>query len=132
MGELLEEAEQAIDPVLIELCRLRLALLLDCRSEQARRSRYAQAAGLTESRIEMLDRWVTSPAFSNREKICLEFTEQFLLAPDEITIGQRVALEETLGTAGAALEFAQAIHVFESYQRLLGTYGAVQEHSEPR
>ena len=53
-----------VSPVLLELCRLRVAQILGCESELQRRSAAAQAAGLSEETIAALDDWRTSERFS--------------------------------------------------------------------
>ena len=49
-----EAAWDAVDPVLLELCRLRVAMLLGCAEELAARTPAAVAAGLDEDTIAVL------------------------------------------------------------------------------
>ncbi len=72
---------RALDPVLLELCRLRIAQILGCTAELQRRSAPALAAGLTEERIAALDDWAARAAFSAAEYAGLRLSEKFVLDP---------------------------------------------------
>jgi hypothetical protein len=72
------------DPVLLELCRLRMATLLGATESLRQRSAAASQAGLTEERIAQLASWPTSPLFSERERACLAFAEMFLFDPGSV------------------------------------------------
>ena len=110
-------AWEAVDPVLLELCRLRLAMLLGCPAELASRTAAAVAAGFDEARVEVLSRWPTSPLFGPRERACLAFAEQFVIdvaGLDDATAG---AVREELGEQGL-VDFVNALLVVEQRQRL--------------
>lgn len=114
-------AEEAGDVVILELCRLRMAKLLNCSTEMSARGRAAQTAGLTELKISALDHWPTSEQFSFSERACLEFAEQFVMDPNLLTVTQRQQIQEALGaTKQQLIDFVFALHVFESYQRVQG------------
>lgn len=109
-----EAAWGAVDPVLLELCRLRIATLLDCRSEADVRT---AAAGLDEAMIAELPAWPSSPRFDARQRACLAFCEQFVIdvagMPDDLAL----AVVDHLGEAGART-FTAALLVVEQRQRL--------------
>jgi alkylhydroperoxidase family enzyme len=110
-------AWDSVDPVLLELCRLRLAMLLECTVEFASRTPAAVAAGLDEERVELLSRWPTSPQFGSRERACLAFAEQFVIdvaGLDDATTG---AVREHLGEQGL-VDFVSALLVVEQRLRL--------------
>ena len=61
-------AWESVDPVLLELCRLRMAMLFGCPAELAWRTPASVAAGLEEERIEVLAHWPTSQRFGPLER----------------------------------------------------------------
>ena len=74
-----------VDPVVLELCRLRLAQLFGDAAESARRTPAAVAAGLDESMVRELPAWPRSPRFGPRERACLAFCEQFFVDVANVT-----------------------------------------------
>ena len=52
-----EAAWASLDPVLLELCRLAIAMLLGCHDELAARTPAALAAGLDEAMVAALAGW---------------------------------------------------------------------------
>lgn len=99
----------------LELCRLRLAQLLDARAALAERS--PQAAGLDEARVAALGRWRTDDAFSADERACLAFTELFVLDHHAITDEQAATVVAALGEPGF-VAFTTALSVWENQHRL--------------
>lgn len=107
----------ATDPYVLELCRLRIAMLLGCSAEFVSRTPIAEQAGLTESTIGALARWTTDSAFRPVDRACLGFTEQYVIDVsnlDEETVG---AVSHHLGEAGLQ-DFLSALLVVEQRQRL--------------
>jgi alkylhydroperoxidase family enzyme len=72
-------AWRACQPVLLEQLRLRVGTLIGNEAGLQRRSRAARALGLSEVKIEDLGNYSLSAAFSELEKDCLAFTEQFVI-----------------------------------------------------
>jgi alkylhydroperoxidase family enzyme len=105
------------DPVLLELCRLRIAQLLGCDAEWSTRSPEALAAGLSEETIAAVAQWPTSPLFGERERACLALTEQWVIDVASVTDEQVEAVRNELGDAGL-VAFANALLVVEQRQRL--------------
>jgi alkylhydroperoxidase family enzyme len=66
-----------VDPVILELCRLAVAEIHRCRSELSIRYGEAVEAGLTEEKISALASYERSGLFSERERVCLRFAEQY-------------------------------------------------------
>lgn len=107
----------ATDPVLLELCRLRLAALLQCPDEQQERTPAAVAAGLSEDQVGALSQWPSSPLFDAKQRACLAFAEQFVIdvaSLDDVTAN---AVAEHLGHDGLA-NFVNALLVVEQRLRL--------------
>ena len=107
---------RAVDPVLLELCRLRVAALLGCDAELAVRYAPARAAGLDEAKIGALSTWPTHPAYSPRERACLGFAEQFVVDPHGISDEAAAAVTAHL-TAPEMVAFTEALAVFDGFAR---------------
>jgi alkylhydroperoxidase family enzyme len=112
-----DEAWNTIDPVLLELVRLRVAMLLDNAAERAVRTPAAVAAGFDEALAAELPRWPTSPLFGPRERACLDLTEQWVIDVASVSDAQTQAVTDVLGPEGLA-GFAAALLVIEQRQRL--------------
>ncbi len=116
-----DAAWDAVDPVLLELCRLRVAMLLGCAAELTARTPAAVAAGLGEDVIAVLADWPRSDRFDARQRACLAFTEQFVIdvaGLDDATAG---AVRDELGEQGL-VDFVSALLVIEQRQRLRLTW----------
>jgi len=74
-----------LDPVLVELCRVRIAQLVESEFDQSLRYRPATEAALTEEKISALSDYATSGLFCPRERAVLEFTEQWVIQSSSIT-----------------------------------------------
>ena len=70
------ESFAAINPVLHELVRLRIAALVGNATESARRT---PGIALNEEKIAALPLWPKSPLYSAAERAVLEFTEQYYI-----------------------------------------------------
>jgi len=105
-----------VDPVVLELCRLRVAQLLGARYPQSVRTPEARAAGLPEGRIAALACWRTSDDFGETERACLRFAEQFVLDAKGITDADAAAVVGALGDAGT-VAFVEALAIFDGFSR---------------
>jgi alkylhydroperoxidase family enzyme len=115
---------RAVDPTLLELARLRIAMLLGCDSERVVRTEAATAAGLDEATIADLAVWPRSPRFDERRRACLEFVEQYLIDVAGMTTAQTDAVAAHLGPHGLT-DFAAAVLVLEQRQRLALTWDRI-------
>ncbi len=118
----IEAAGQDTDPVLLELARLRIATLLQNQGEFAHRSKRASAAGLSEQKIAALPSWPTSPLYDDRERACLDLTEQFVMDANGVTEEQVARITDHLGGPGC-YAFVEAVSVLETFQRTCLTLG---------
>jgi alkylhydroperoxidase family enzyme len=108
------------DPVLLELCRLRIADLLRDDGGRALRTPAAVAAGLSEDVVAELPRWPTSPAFGAAARAALAFAELFVIDAHAVTDDMCGALRAELGDADAtALTIALAVFDAASRARAL-------------
>lgn len=112
-----DAAWRAVDPVLLELCRLRIAVLLGCDAERSVRTPVAKRAGLDEAAVSALSQWPSSPRFGARERACLAFCEQFVI--DVAGMADDLALDVAhhLGATGLR-DLAAGLLVLEQRQRL--------------
>src|SRR5262245_41748697 len=109
-------ARESVGPVVPELCRLRIAQLLKCESELRLRYEPARAAGLAESKIALLDRWPTATEFSDAERACLGYAEQFVLDAHGVTDAQAAEVTAHL-TAAGLVALTEALALFEGFAR---------------
>jgi len=105
-----------VEPVALELCRLRVAQLLGARYPQSVRTPEALAAGLREARIAALSSWWTRHDFGETERACLRFAEQFVLDAKGITDADAAAVVGALGDAGT-VAFVEALAIFDGFSR---------------
>jgi hypothetical protein len=110
-------AWQVVDPVVLELCRLRLAQLFGDTADFAVRTPAAVAAGVDESMVVELSGWPGSPLFGQRERACLAFCEQFFIDVASVSTDQTEAVGAELGVQGLT-DFVSALLVIEQRLRL--------------
>ena len=123
--ELLDAIWAGVDPVLLELCRLRMAKLMGAAVAQAERSPAAVTAGLTDHHVEMLPRWPDDPAFTDAHRAALAFTEQWVIDHHGITDAQVAALHHALGAEGVVV-LTTALGVWDNQHRLDLALGVVE------
>jgi AhpD family alkylhydroperoxidase len=71
-----------LDPVLIDLVRLRASQINGCVYCIDLHTREAREAGETDERLDALAGWRTSPMFDEREKAALNWTESLTLVAE--------------------------------------------------
>jgi alkylhydroperoxidase family enzyme len=102
--------DELVDPVLLELIRLRVAMLHGVQSELLIRYDVARERGLTEEKVAVLSSWPTSPLFTELERRVLGLTEQFVMDPHGVTDDDVLPIKEALTSAGlVALVNAMAL-----------------------
>jgi alkylhydroperoxidase family enzyme len=111
-----------VEPILLELCRLRVAQLLGARHPLSLRTPEALAAGLREEQVEALASWWTSDAFGARERACLRFAEQFVLDAKGIRDEDAAAVVAVLGEPGT-VAFVEALAIFDGFSRFCTSLG---------
>jgi len=105
-----------VDPVVLELCRIRMATLLGATADAALRSTQAAAAGLSEAQVAALPSWPSSPLFSEAQRAALALAEQFLIDCQGVTDAQVQAVTEHLG-ASQCFVLVNALWSMEAMQR---------------
>ncbi len=105
-----------IDPVILELCRLRIAQMVESEFDLALRYRPATDSGLSEDKIAALSDYPTSLLFSERERIILEFTEQWVIQSSSIT-DDDVARLQTVMSPEDFMYFCKALSLIDQFAR---------------
>jgi AhpD family alkylhydroperoxidase len=108
--------KRLLDPVLLELVRLRVAQMHQAAFPLSSRRPEARAAGLDEAKIAELDRWWRSPSFDETERACLRFAEQFVLDAKGVTDEQALPVVQALGEAGT-VALVEALAIFDGFGR---------------
>jgi len=111
LAEACAAARSAVDPSLLELARLRLAMILDNDAEFDARP----WGSLEAAKREALASWPTSELFDDRERAALALTEQFAIDVSGVVTGP---LGPSAGVLGADIgPFVQALFVLDVGQR---------------
>jgi alkylhydroperoxidase family enzyme len=92
--------QDVLDPVVLEMCRLRIAQLLRASDELTVRTPAAVAAGLDETLVLDLPRWPVSNRFDARLRACLGYAEQVLVDAQEVSDEQASAVIAAVGDGG--------------------------------
>jgi alkylhydroperoxidase family enzyme len=108
--------ERLVDPVLLELCRLRIAQLHGCASELRVRYQPAVDAGLSEEKIAALSDAADSPLYSEAERACVALAELFAMDPHAITDADAARVVAVLGDAGT-VALVEALAMFDGFTR---------------
>jgi alkylhydroperoxidase family enzyme len=108
--------KRLVDPVLLELCRLRIAELHGCESELRVRYQPALDAGLGEEKIAALADAGDSPLYSEAERACVALAELFAMDPHAITDADAVRVVAVLGDAGT-VALVEALALFDGFTR---------------
>ncbi len=103
----------ALDPVTVELCRLRIAQLLASPNDVMRRS---PEADIDEELVAALARWSTDPAFDARRRAALRFTEAYVVDARSITDDDRRVVLDALSEP-EAVALTTALATFEALTR---------------
>ena len=118
--------QQLVDPVLLEVVRLRIARLNGCASEMGARYRPALDAGFGEEQaIEALG-GVADPGnakLGELERACLVLAEKFVLDVQSIEDEDVVAVRDVIGEA-ALVALTEAMALFDGFTRFRAILGA--------
>jgi alkylhydroperoxidase family enzyme len=106
-----------VDPVTLELCRLRMATLIGSADDMAMRDPRALAAGLVEETIEDLPAWPTSDRFTGAQRCAIGFAEQYVIDAHGFTDDDMVLMHEHYSDAQLAT-LTTACAVFDALARV--------------
>lgn len=105
-----------LDPVLLELCRLRIATLLRDGVGSGSRTAAAVRGGLTEDLVTALPSWPVSPLFGRREQAALAIAELFVVDAHAVTDDTCAELLANL-TEAEATALTMAVALFDATSR---------------
>ena len=110
------KALRNLDPVLVELCRLRIAQMVESAFDSSLRYTPAIEAGLTEDKLAELTDYPTSPKFDERERTVLEFTEQWVVQSSGITDDDADRVQQVI-TPEQFMYLCKALSVMDQFAR---------------
>lgn len=113
----MSEIWAAGDPVVLELCRLRIAQLLGDADQQRLRHDRAVAAGLTEAQVGALARHHDDPSFTEHQRACLAYAEQYVVDVHGLTDADAQRVEAGMGQA-EFVAFTVALGMFDGVGRM--------------
>ncbi len=106
-----------VDPVVLELCRLRIAQLHGDTSQLSWRHEPAVAAGLTEAKVAALPRAFESVELSEHERACVTYAEKFAIDVHSVTDADAEAVKAGTDDAGF-VAFTIALGLLDGLGRL--------------
>jgi alkylhydroperoxidase family enzyme len=112
--------QSSADAALLELCRIRIAALHCFHWDSALRS--AAAAHVTEAQIAALPDYSSSPLFTEQQRRCLEFAEQYVMDVHGITDDDFHRVAETM-TPAEMTAFTFALGIFDGMARFSAILG---------
>jgi hypothetical protein len=102
-------AVEAVDPVVLEMCRVRIAMLLGNQDELA--------SSLDDELVSEVPMWPSSNRLSAAQRACLAFTEEFVIDVASLSDQVAGAVIGELGEQGFA-DFVNGLLVIEQRQRM--------------
>ena len=117
----------AVDPRLLELCRVRTAQLLGCAQEAAARTPGVEVDPAT---VDEVAAWPTSPRFDARDRAVLAWCEQYVIDVASMDDDTVAAVREHLGETGL-VDLTNAFLVIEQRQRLRTAWSRLLDDAGP-
>jgi len=106
-------SQDQLEPELLELCRLRIAQMLEA-DEQA--TEPPVRVVLDPVFVAQLRQWPTSDAFTERQRVCLGFAEQLVVDAQGVSDAYAASVIAAIGDGGF-LVLTYACGFFETTQR---------------
>jgi alkylhydroperoxidase family enzyme len=116
--------DRDVDPVTLELCRLRLAQLVGSRADLETRDERAVAAGLTDELVAALPDWPSSPLFSDAQRSALEFAELYTIDAHGVSDDDTTRLQQHF----SAPQLATLTIALATFDALARVRALLQEH----
>ena len=105
------------DPLVLELCRLRIAMLHGDHAQQRLRHDTAIAAGLTEEHVSALARDPGAAIFDAHQRRCIAYAEQYVVDVHGITDADAAAVKAGMSDDGF-VAFTIALGLFDGVGRM--------------
>jgi alkylhydroperoxidase family enzyme len=115
-----------LGPAEIEVARLRNAQIVNCVFCKSVRYDIAKADGLTEERVAMIANDYQDSALSEREKLIVAYTDQYLRDPGGLGGELKRALSATFSTA-ELVHLSMAIAHFSGFSRCAVSLGGMPD-----
>ena len=116
-----------VNPALLELCRIRIAQLVE--SEFDLSLRY-EPAELSEEKITAIPDYAESALFSDRERAVLEYTEQFVIQSSSIS-DDDVARVQAHVTPEEFIYLTKALGVIDQFARANSAFRIAEARTVP-
>ena len=108
--------KRLVDPVLLELCRLRIARCTAASRSCACAIGPRSTQGSREAKIAALADAAHSPLYSEAERACIALAELFAMDPHAITDADAARVVAALGDAGT-VALVEALALFDGFTR---------------
>jgi alkylhydroperoxidase family enzyme len=95
-------AAPGLDPVVLELCRIRVAQLVGAPGQLAHRREVAVAAGLDEELVAALPDWPRDARFDVLARAAIAVAETFVIDPHRLEDADTEAVRDLAGDRGLA------------------------------
>ncbi len=115
-----------LTPAEIEIARLRNARTVNCVFCKSVRYDIAKADGLTEDKIAMIQDDFRDSDLTEREKLIIAFTDQFLNNPSGLTAELKIALLAEF-TSRALVHLSLAVAHFSGFSRCAVSLGGMPD-----
>jgi alkylhydroperoxidase family enzyme len=115
-----------LSPADLEVARLRNARKVNCVFCKNARYDIARNAGLSEDKVEMIDDDFQASSLSEREKLVLAFTDQYLNDPASLDEELKIRLQSTF-TAKELVQLSIALVQFNGFSRLAVALGGMPD-----
>jgi alkylhydroperoxidase family enzyme len=109
--------DAGVDPVTLELCRLRMSAIIRSAADPGPRDPRAVAAGLDDELVSALPDWPTSELFSPARRAALGFAEQYVLDPHGFTDAEAAGMHEHF-TPEQLATLTTAVATFDALTRV--------------
>jgi alkylhydroperoxidase family enzyme len=108
--------KRLLDPALLELCRARVGQMIGASVPDASDAMRAAREAFDPRKRDALAEWWNSDLFSDAERDCLRFAEQFVLDPRQIGDADARAVVAQLGDAGT-VAFVEVLAILDGFSR---------------
>ncbi len=126
-----------LDPILLNLLRLRASQLNGCAYCIDMHSKDLRALGETEQRLYLLDAWREAPFYSDRERASLEWTEAVTLVsethvPDDVyeRVRRHFSEQELANLTMAVISINAWNRLSIAFRAVAGTYKAAPQSAK--
>jgi hypothetical protein len=121
--------DAGVDPVTLELCRLRMAMLIAPGADPGPRDGRAVAAGLEDELVAELAHWPTSARFDAGRRAAIGFAEQYVLDPHGFTDADAAVMHQQF-TPEQLATLTTAVATFDALARVRAVLTVDADHTD--